>query len=191
MEKKLDGNYTRMLWAVLNKSWSQHSTKQQLYSHLTPITKTIEVRQTKHAGHCWRSKDELISDILKWTSSHGRVKAGQPTRTYIQQLCADTGCSLEDLPGAWTIETRGKRGSGRSVLAARNSLHNVFLDQKALKLTIHKAKEKPKKYIRSAIERLVFMIPLKLINIFCLLYQRQMEWLAGWEDILFQGRQIF
>ena len=32
-KKKLDGNYTRMLPAVLNKSWRQHPTKQQLYSH--------------------------------------------------------------------------------------------------------------------------------------------------------------
>ena len=24
LEKKLDGNYTRMLWAILNKSWRQH-----------------------------------------------------------------------------------------------------------------------------------------------------------------------
>ena len=32
--------------------------------------------------------------------SHGRAKAGRPARTYIQQLCADTGCSLEDLPEA-------------------------------------------------------------------------------------------
>ena len=23
LEKKLDGNYTRMLWAILNKSWQQ------------------------------------------------------------------------------------------------------------------------------------------------------------------------
>ena len=30
--------------------------------------------------------------------SHGREKA--PVRTYIQQLCADTGCIPEDLPGA-------------------------------------------------------------------------------------------
>ena len=30
MEKKLDGNYTRMLWAILNKSWRQHPTKQHL-----------------------------------------------------------------------------------------------------------------------------------------------------------------
>ena len=37
MEKKFDSNYTRMLWAILNKSWRQHSTKQQLYGHLPPI----------------------------------------------------------------------------------------------------------------------------------------------------------
>ena len=44
MEKKLDDNYTRMLRAILNKSWKQHPTKQQLYSHLPPIMKTIQVR---------------------------------------------------------------------------------------------------------------------------------------------------
>ncbi len=27
LEKKLDGNYTRLLRAILNKSWSQHPTK--------------------------------------------------------------------------------------------------------------------------------------------------------------------
>ena len=26
--------------------------------------------------------------------------AGRPARTHIQQLCADTGCKPEDLPGA-------------------------------------------------------------------------------------------
>ena len=101
MEKNLDGNYTRMLWAILNESWRQHLTKQQLYSHLPPITKTIKVRWTRHAGHCWRSKDKLISDILPWTPSHWRAKAGRSARTYIQQLCVNTGYSLdEDLLGA-------------------------------------------------------------------------------------------
>ena len=52
MEKKLDGNYTRMRRAILNKSWRQNSTKQQLYGHRPPITKTIKVRRTRHAGHC-------------------------------------------------------------------------------------------------------------------------------------------
>ena len=86
LEKKLDGNYTRMLRAILNKSWWQHPTKYQLHSHLPPIMKTIQVRQTRHAGHCWRSRDELISDVLLWTPTYGRAKAGRPARTYIQQL---------------------------------------------------------------------------------------------------------
>ena len=100
LEKKLDGNYTRMLRAILNKSWRQHPTRRQLYGHLPPITKNIQVRRTRHTGHCWRSRDELIIDVLLWTPTYGRAKAGRPARTYIQQLCEDTGCSLEDLPEA-------------------------------------------------------------------------------------------
>ena len=105
--KKLDGNYTRMLRAILNKSWRQHPTKHQLYSHLPPITKTIQVRRTRHAGHWWRIRDDLISDVLLWTPTYGRAKAGRPARTYIQQLCEDTECSLEDLPEA--MNDREKR----------------------------------------------------------------------------------
>ena len=98
--EKLDGKYTRMLGAILNKSWRQYPTKQQLYGHLPLITKTIQLRRTRHAGHCWRSRHELISDVLLWTPLHGRAKAGWPARTYIQLLCADTGCSPDDLPEA-------------------------------------------------------------------------------------------
>ena len=97
LEKKLDGNYTRMLWAILNRSWQQHPTRRQLYGHLRPITKTIQARRTWHAGHCWRSKDEIISDVLLWTPAYGQSKAGRPARTFIQQLCDDTGCNPEDL----------------------------------------------------------------------------------------------
>ena len=101
LKKKIDGNYTKMLRAILNKSWRQHPTKHQLYGHLPPITKIIQVRRTRHAGHCWRSMDELISDVLLWTSSYGRTKAGRPARTYIQQLCEDTGWSPEDTTRWW------------------------------------------------------------------------------------------
>ena len=108
LEKKIDGNYIRILRAVLNKSWQQHPTRHQLYGHLPPITKTIQVRRNRHAGHCWRSKDELISDILLWTPTYGRAKAGRPARTYIQQLCEDTGCNPEDL-----LEAMGDREKWR------------------------------------------------------------------------------
>ena len=67
LEKKLDGNYTRMLRAILNKSWRQHPTKHQLYGHLPPITKTIQVRWTRH--------------VLLWTPTYGWAKAGRPART--------------------------------------------------------------------------------------------------------------
>ena len=59
LEKKLDGNNTIMLRAILNKSGRQHPTRHQLYDHLPLITKTIQAWRTRHAGHCWRSKDEL------------------------------------------------------------------------------------------------------------------------------------
>ena len=116
--EKPDSNYTRMLWAILNKSWQQHPTRHQLYGHLPPITKTILARWTRHAGHCWRSKDKLINDVLLWTPAYGQAKAGQPARTYIQQLCEDTGCSPEDLPEAmndrekWRERVRDIRASG-------------------------------------------------------------------------------
>ena len=99
MEKKLEGNYTRMLRAILNKSWRQHPTKQQQYIHLPPVMKTIQVRWIRLAGHYWRSRDELIRDILLLTPLDGWAKAGWPSKTYMQQLGVDTGCSLEDLPG--------------------------------------------------------------------------------------------
>ena len=81
LEKKLDGNYTRMLRAILTISWRQHPTRHQVYGHLPTIPKTIQVRRIRHAGHCWRSRDELISDLLLWThqlehtySSYARIR---------------------------------------------------------------------------------------------------------------------
>ena len=114
LEKKLDGNYTRMLRAILNKSWRQHPTRHQLYGHLPPITKTIRVRRTRHAGHCWRSRDELISDVLLWTPHMAELKQDDQ----LDHTCEDTGCSPEDLPEAmnnrekWQERVRDIRASG-------------------------------------------------------------------------------
>ena len=137
LEKKLDGNYTRMLRATLNKSRRQHPTKHQLYGHLPPITKTIQVRRTRHAGHCWRSRDDHINYVLLWTPTYSRAKAGRPARTYIQQLCEDTGCSPEDLPEAmndrekWRKRIRDNRAGGTTWWWWLNwckyfKLHNVL-----------------------------------------------------------------
>ena len=98
--EKLNGNYTRMLSAILNKSWKRPHFKATdewpLTSHLKNHT-----RQTRHEGHCWRSKDELINDVFLLTPTHGHAFVGQPARTFLHQLCEDTGYSLKDLP--WTM----------------------------------------------------------------------------------------
>ena len=90
LDKKQNWNYTRILYVVLNKSWKQLSTKQQLYGHLSPISQT-KVRQARHAGHCWQKKGKHISNILLWISY---------TWTYQCWLISKnqhTRCHLEDL----------------------------------------------------------------------------------------------
>ena len=81
--------------------------------------RVIKTRQVgMGAGHCWRSRDALISDVLLWTPTYGRAKAGRPARAYIRQLCEDTGCSPEDLPEVmndkekWRERVRDIRASG-------------------------------------------------------------------------------
>ena len=81
-EKKLYRNYTKMLCAVFNKSWKQHPTKQQLYSHLLFIWQTIQVRLARHADYCWTR----TSDILLWTLTYGCTRVGQLVRTYISSV---------------------------------------------------------------------------------------------------------
>ena len=63
-KKRLDGDNTKMLQAILNKSWKQHLKKQELHTLFPSILKTILVRQTGHAGHSWRNKHELVSDVF-------------------------------------------------------------------------------------------------------------------------------
>ena len=43
LKKKLDGNYTRMLTAILNESWRQQPTRHQLCGHLLPSRKLYKL----------------------------------------------------------------------------------------------------------------------------------------------------
>ena len=91
--------------------------------------------------------DELIRDILLWTSTHGRAKAGRPARTYIQQLCEDTGCCPEDLPRA-VNDRDGVAREGQDIratstiwwwwwsLSSKRSISFVFLSWRSLYVII-------------------------------------------------------
>ena len=112
MEKKLDGSYTKMLRTVLNKSLRQHPTKQQLNGHLPQIKKTIQVRRTRHAGHYWRSRDELISGPLHMDEQRqdDQLETTHNRSVSIRDVTQKT-CWKQ-----WTIERDGGRGLGRSAL---------------------------------------------------------------------------
>ena len=103
LKKKLDVNYTRMLQAILNRSWRQHPTRHQLYGHLPSITKTIQGRRTRHTGHC--------CDVLLSTATYNREKSGGPARTYIQQLCEDRPEAMNDWE-KWRERVRNIRARG-------------------------------------------------------------------------------
>ena len=83
LEDKLDGTYTRMLRAILNKSWKQHPTNDQLYGNIPKVSDIIRERRTRFAGHCWRSKNELASDLHLWIPKHGYSQVGRPCKSYI------------------------------------------------------------------------------------------------------------
>ena len=118
LEKKLDGNYTRMLRAILNKSWQPHPTRHQVYGHLPPITKTILARRTRHAGHCWRSKDEIVSDVLLWPPLMANQKQDDQLEHSYSSYVMIWDVTLKTCQRRWMIGRRGERGSGISVLAA-------------------------------------------------------------------------
>ena len=113
------------LRAILNKYWRQHPTRHQLYGHLPPITKTIQLRRTRHARHCWRSRDELISDVLLWTPMAGQKLDDQHEHTFSSYMrirdVAQKTCQRR-----WTIGKSGERGSGISVLAARHYYYYYY-----------------------------------------------------------------
>ena len=93
-------------WRQIHKNVATYIEKvmeaapQKAAAGRSPTThhETIKIRRTRFAVNCWRNRDELLRDVLQWTSSHGRAKVGWPARTYIKQLCADMRCSPEDLP---------------------------------------------------------------------------------------------
>ena len=119
MEKKLDGNYTRMLQAILIKSLRQHPTKQQLYGHLPPITKTIQVRRSRHAGYCWRSRDELMTCSCRPLHMDDQRQDDQLEPIYNSSVPIQY-VALKTSRGRWAIEKGVGRGSGRSLLATRH-----------------------------------------------------------------------
>ena len=96
-----------MLWAILNKSWKQNCSKQQLYGHLPPISQTIQVRWTKHGTllekQGWTHKWHSSMDPFKWTCWCLLTSKNLFTSTLTQNLFWKTCQEL------WMIGMDGER----------------------------------------------------------------------------------
>ena len=114
LKKKLDGDYTRMLRAILNKSWRQHPTRHQLYGQLPSVTKTIQVRRTRHA--------RMNSSVMY---SYGPLHMAKQKQDDQLEYTFSSYVTIRDVAlktwqKRWMIGRSGERGSGISVQAARH-----------------------------------------------------------------------
>ena len=118
MEKKLDGNYTRMLRAILNKSWRQHPTKQQLYGHLPrKLSKLDESNMRDTAGEVGTSSWVMYSCGPLHMDEQRQDVQLEPTYSSSVQI-RDEAQRIGRKQ--WTMGRCGERGSGISVLIARH-----------------------------------------------------------------------
>ena len=120
---------------MLNISWRQHPTKLQFHEPIPDISTILRERRMRFAGHCWRAKQELASNLLLWSPNHGKRWVGRPAITYIDlaspadilrrgegtrdarlgmssgeakiELCRDAGCLPNYLP-AWLQDRDGR-----------------------------------------------------------------------------------
>ena len=60
-------------------------------------TRILCIRITRFAGHCYRSEEEIIKDVLLWTPNHGTTKLGRWRKSYVKQLCDHTGLTTKEL----------------------------------------------------------------------------------------------
>ena len=109
-KKQLDKAYTKMLRVVKNVAWRQPITIEVLYARLTWISTTIRERRLRFSGHCWRSKNEVISDLVLWEPKHGKRSLGGQARPFVDLLEADTGFPRVYLPAVTGLA--GERSHG-------------------------------------------------------------------------------
>ena len=122
MENKLDGNYTRMLQEILNKSWRQHPTKQQLYGHLTTPPRKLSKLTNQTCGSCWRTKDELMMYSCGPLHMNEQRQDDKLEPTHISSVPI-WDVALKTCRKQKTIEKGGEKGSVISVLIVRHDIY--------------------------------------------------------------------
>ena len=127
LKKKLDGDYTRMLRAILNKSWWQHPTRHQLYGHLPPITKTIQVKRTRTRRTLLEKQGRTSSVMYSYGPPHmAKQKQDDQLKHTYSSYVRIRDVTQKTCLGRWIIGRSGERGSGISVSTARHDDDKVY-----------------------------------------------------------------
>ena len=85
---------------------------QVLYAGLPRISTTIRERCLRYSSHCWRSKNEVVSDLVSWEPKHCKRSVGVQAHTFVDLLEADTGvpgdclAAMDDRAG-WSKRAMG------------------------------------------------------------------------------------
>ena len=92
-------------------------TRRKLHKNVESSIKQV-LATTPHETPTIRTLAPHHENYTSQTPTYGCAKVGRPARTYIQQLCEDTGCNPEDLPEAmndrekWRERVRDIRAGG-------------------------------------------------------------------------------
>ena len=97
LQKQLDYCFTRLLRADLNISLRDHISNKALNGDLPPISTSLQIRRLRFIAHCWRNKNETVSQLLLWDPKRGSRSRERPATIFIDQLESDTGLSRQDL----------------------------------------------------------------------------------------------
>ena len=97
-QDRLDGTYTHMLMRVQNISWCvcEHKTKADIYKGITSVASMVSQRRASFVGHCYRAKDQIISDVICMRLPC--LSNGRRPINYIDCVARDTNQVTEDLP---------------------------------------------------------------------------------------------
>ena len=71
-----------------------------LYAGLPRISTTVKERRLRLSSLCFRSKSEVVGDLVLWEPKHGKRNVGGQAHAFVDLLEEDTGVPRDCLPAA-------------------------------------------------------------------------------------------
>ena len=115
LEKKLDGNYTRILWAILNRSWKQYSQSSSYTATYHPsrkLSKLDKPDMQDTAGEVGTSSLVMYSYRPLHMVEQKQGDMLEPTYSSSVKI---QSVPLSTCRKRWTIGRGGEKGSGISM----------------------------------------------------------------------------